>query len=220
MADWKKTELGKTILSEYLLENLESITEVVWTAVRKSDGTETEDLFDGYDTLVATAKVKRATEDNARISVAAGNYTTLTEAITSVNAKDLLFAEWKLLPRKMRRQKLDLHIVEDKYFNYCDAYALDRGDANNLEYNQEFLFGTNKKVRFVPCSDREATAPLIWTVKKNLTIGTGARGTQEQFVVKPDNNIAFIQMNHEMYFGAAIACYHKLFFHCTDQHVA
>lgn len=217
MADWKKSELGKKILSEYLQANLESIVDVIWTATRKADGTETTDLFDGFDTLITTAEVKRATEAQARISTGAENLSTLTEAITSVNAKDVLFAQWKTLPDQLKKQKLDLHITEEIYYAYCDAFALDRGDGNNLEYDQEFLFGTKKKVRLVPCVDREIDAPLVWTVKKNLTIATGSRGTREQFLVKPDNNIAFVQLNHEMYFGAAIACYHKHFFHLTKQ---
>lgn len=215
--DWKKSELGKKFLSEQLLANLEDVVDHVWIAVRKADGKETKDLFDGIDTQLVAARVKAADADYAKLSTEAGNLSAMSAALTSVNAKDVLTAEWKKLPRLLRRQKLDLHISEEAHWAYCDSYALDRGDQHNEEYEQEFLFGTKKKVRFVVQDQREAASPLIWTVKGNLSYGTGARGIKENLKVKEDNNMAFLQMNHEMYFGVAVGCYHKDFFHVSDQ---
>lgn len=218
-ADWKASELGKKFLAEWVLANLESIVENLWVAKRKSDGTATIDLFDGADTLIADAitsgKLIHVAENGNE-----NNLSTLAEELSEVNAFELLLSEWRKLPKKLKGQKITMHVPEVVYDHYCDAYRIERGNLHDKEQDQIFLFGTRKRCRIVPQMHREDDAPIIWTVDKNITVGTGGRGTKERFVCKEDNNLAFLQFLHEMFFGVSIACYHKDFFHVTQLYSA
>ncbi len=207
--DWKKSELGKKILADWVLANLESVVENLWVATRKPDGKQTIDLFDGIDTQIVKAIA------DGKLSAEKKNLSQLTEVLDETNAMDVLLAQWRNLPKKLRKQKLKMHVSEDVYNAYCDAYRLERGNLHDKDQDQQVLFGTRKRVTIVPQMHRESDSPIIWTVDKNITIGTGSRGTKERYEVEKDNNLAFIQFLHEMFFGTAIACYHESFFHVT-----
>lgn len=213
-ADWKKSELGKKFLADWVLANLESVVENLWTAVRNPNGEATVDLFDGIDTQISKAI------DAGKLAVAKNNLSKLDVKLDETNAMDVLLKKWRALPKKLKRQKLDLHVSDEVYNNYCDAYRLERGDLHDKDLDQLYLFGTRKKVRIIPQENREDNAPLIWTVSKNITIGTGGRGTKERYEVNPDNNVAFLQFLQEMFFGTAIACFHESFFHVTELYTA
>jgi len=212
--DFKKlsnSEIGKKMLAVRINRNLEDIRKNIWKGVRNSAGTTTLALFNGFDTIIDAGVTAE------KISVANGNLSTFDAAITADNAVDKFKAAYRALPEELKEGVINMYVNQTLYEHYCDDYEVLRGNLHDKKLGQVVLHGSDDKCIIKPQSYREATAPVIFSIPNNLTIGTGSQGEKEKVVVKEDNNVKFMQMLHMMFFGTTIQCYDKRVFHVYKQ---
>lgn len=212
--DFKKlsnSEIGKKMIAVKINRNLEAVRKKIWTGVRNSAGTTTTDLFNGFDTIIATDTTA------ALISSGNGNLSTFDAAITADNAVDKFKAAYRSLPEELKEGVINMYVNQTLYEHYCDDYESLRGALHDKKLGQVVLHGSDDKCIIKPQSYRASTAPVIFSIPNNLTIGTGGKGEKERVTVKEDNNVKFMQLLHMMFFGTTIQCYDKRVFHVFKQ---
>ena len=212
--DFKKlsnSEIGKKMIAVKINRNLEAVRKLIWTGVRNSEGTTTAALFNGFDTIIAADIVAE------KIAAANGNLSTFDAAITADNAVDKFKAAYRSLDESLKEGVINMYVNQTLYEMYCDDYEALRGNLHDKKLGQVVLHGSDDKCIIKPQSYRAATAPVIFSIPNNLTIGTGAQGEKERVHVGEDNNVKFMQLLHMMFFGTTIQCYDKRVFHVFKQ---
>lgn len=204
--------IGKKMIAEKVIRNLEAVRKEIWRATRKSDGTTTLDLFDGFDQIIAKAIT------SGKLSTAKKNLSTLSAVITPDNAIDVLKRAYKALPEELKDQETIMYVTTDIYEDYCEAYEALRGAQNDDKLEQRTLHGSEGRCIIKRQAYRDSNSPVIFSVKNNLTIGLGGGGEKEKLTVKPDNNLKFMQILHMLFFGTAISCFDHRVFHVAKQH--
>ncbi len=205
------SEIGKLMLSIKINRNLEAVRKLIWKGVRNAGGTTTTALFNGFDTIIAADIAAN------KITAGIGNLSTFDAAITADNAVDKFKAAYRALPEELKEGVINMYVNQTLYEMYCDDYEALRGNLHDKKLGQVVLHGSDEKCIIKPQSYRLATAPVIFSIPNNLTIGTGAQGEKEKVMVKEDNNVKFMQMLHLMFFGTTIQCYDPRVFHVYKQ---
>ena len=172
----------------------------IFSAVRNASGTLTKDLFDGFDTITG----KEIT--GGAISEAKGNLFSCTEAITNLNAVEMLKAYYRAASDELRGDNTDqvntkLFIPRFIYDAYHDDYQATVGATPyNREYKKTFLEGTDNTCELVPLVNKKGSPYLHLTTKNNMLVGVNQVGEEEQITV--EKHAAFtLQFIATMFFG-------------------
>ncbi len=151
----------------------------LWGAERDDDGTRTNQLFDGFDTITG----KEITAGN--IAAAKGNLFQFTEAIDETNAVDLLKAYYYAASDELQGQQVKMYMPFDVYRAYLEDYKATTGATPyNHEYKKTFLEGSDGLCEFVPMISKKNTPYLHLTPKANMVYGYGHGLAEENLTVE------------------------------------
>lgn len=148
----------------------------VWDAVRNVNGSKTEDLFDGFDTIIG----KEITSE--KLKKALGNLFEFDAAIEDSTAVEQLKEYWRKANQYLRGRECYMYLPESVYWAYIDDYQTRHGALPyNTEYEKLTLEGSNGKCHFVVLSNMADSDFLKITTKQNLLLGTDVN-SQENHV--------------------------------------
>lgn len=173
------TPTAKHVLSLIAKNLSEHLNDAIWNGVRNANGTNTKDLFNGFDTITQSEITA------GKISAAKGNYMKLTDEITSANAvdvaKEILFS----LDPRLRSQDLYIYCSQDFVDKYNEGYLLTHGGIPyNTQYGQQSVEGSNGKLKFVPLYNKANSKFMHVTTKSNMLVGFDQMGDVENVMVK------------------------------------
>lgn len=152
---------------EYLTGLLgEKLHDNFWTAKRNPTGTDTDELFNGLDTIAAKEIA------DGKISKEEGNLFVMPEEITAENAMDALKEFYWSASPKLRQERTKLMMPEEILRYYEEDYQSIRGSAPfNTKYEKTILEGTNGKCELVPLASKSGSQYLQLAPKGNLLVG-------------------------------------------------
>jgi len=175
----KNAEIVKAVLVEICKKLSENLNAVLWSAVRKANGTTTADLFNGWDTITA----KEITAGN--IAEGKGNYVVLENAIDETNAVDVLKGIYRKANRELRRQKTIMFVTQDILDAYEDAYFATHAATPWVKgFEQHILEGSNGRCELVALSSKEGTPYIHLTTKENMLIGVDLMSDTESVTIE------------------------------------
>ena len=155
-----------------------NINRVLWSAVRSDVGTQSKDLFNGFDTITDTEKKAE------NISTGNGNLFTL-EKITASNAVDQLKALYRAADDELQSVPTKLFVPWGVYHAYVDDYQNTVGSIPyNTSFDKKFLEGSNGLCELVPLSNKKDCKYIQLTTQSNLLVGYGNGGDEEKILVE------------------------------------
>lgn len=175
----KRADIVKRVVA-YLASKIgENLDNVIWSAVRNEKGTESKDLFDGFDTIAG----KEIT--NGEISVEKKNLYEFTAKIDSNNALDSIKAFCRSANPILRKQKnLYLYVSQDIYDAYVDDYQATVGPiAYNTSFDKLHVEGF-PNITFVVLANKTDSPYIHLTTANNLLVGFNQRGEEEHLAVE------------------------------------
>lgn len=183
------------LIGAYLFAKVgESFFNTLFTAKRNPGGKKTADLYDGFKTI-ADQEIK-----NKSVSTEKGNLFK-TEAITNVNAVDVLEEFYDAADQKLKNTKTFMFLNSSELMRYDRAY---RSVYGNVNYNKEF--GKSKLDGCSNCTliglDNIPVGFKIITPGSNMLIGLATEGTNCKFEFEKSLISHFlIDFVATMYFG-------------------
>lgn len=169
-------QIARMVATYFAAKIGQHLNDHVWDAKRNVNGKKTEDLFDGFDTIIDKEIVK------STISVAKGNLFEFDAVISATNAVDQLKEFYRKANKYLRGRDCYMYLTEDAYWAYLDDYQTRHGA---LPYNTEFekltLEGSGGKCKFVVLNNMSGSKFLKITTKPNLLLGTDVN-SQENHV--------------------------------------
>lgn len=175
----KNADIVRKCLTEICKTLSENLNNVLWSAVRNANGTTSADLFDGWDTI--TSKEILA----GNISAAKGNYLKLTEAITGVNAVDVLKNAYRKANEILKGRKTLLYVPRSIVEKYEDAYSLLHNATPWVQgFEQKVIEGSEGKCQFVSLTSKAGSKYLHLSVKENMLIGVDQMSDLEDIAIE------------------------------------
>lgn len=160
-------QIARMVATYFAAKIGEHLNDHIWDAKRNVSGNKTEDLFDGFDTIIAS----EITSEKIKESV--GNLFTFDEAITSSTAVDQLKEYYRKANKHLRGRDCYMYIPESVYWAYIDDYQARHGALPyNTEFEKQTLEGSNGKCHFVVLNNMADSKYLKITTKPNLLLGT------------------------------------------------
>lgn len=165
----KNVPITKAILAAEMKSLSTKLNGALFSAVRNAAGTTSKDLFNGFDSIAAA----EITATN--LAAAKGNFTQLTEAITSSNAVDVLMAIYRASSDELQENEtIKMFLPKTIYNLYNDDYKATTGAAPyNKEFKKTFLEGSDDRCELVPLSSKKDSQFIQLTTKSNMLVGTG-----------------------------------------------
>jgi hypothetical protein len=193
----KEYQFVKRVALEMARKIGEGLYDNLFSADRDATGDATEDLFNGFNTLVSDA-VSAAT-----MSEALGNYMDLTGTPFTVdNVGDRLKYAWRNLNKHLRKQKVNLYLPGSVLDLYEDWFQVEYGHAPwNEKFEQRTLVGSRGKCRFVPLDNMEDGDYLHFTIKENMNVGFDQESDVEELKIRECDNPKLVQFFMKAYFG-------------------
>lgn len=190
-------EVVKAIALEIARKNSESLGEQLFKAVRNPNGTETADLFDGFDTICE----KEITAGN--ISAAKGNFFD-AEEINTANVGDKLREIYKGCNNRLKKAKsLSMFLPTAIKEMYEEWFIAEFGAAvYNTEFEKSVLHGTQGRVKLVDLEGQEDSNFIYLTPSENMLVLTdGMPDGQDTARLRECDNPKVVQFFAETYFG-------------------
>lgn len=139
----------------------------VWDAVRNVNGNKTEDLFDGFDTIIG----KEISAE--KLAESKGNLFVFDAPISESTAVDQLKEFYRKAHKYLRGRDCFMYLTEKAYWDYIDDYQARHGSLPyNESYEKNTLEGSNGKCHFVVLNNMADSKYLKITTKPNLLLGT------------------------------------------------
>lgn len=175
----KNTPTAKMVLASIVKSLSKGLYNSIWSAVRKSDGTKSKDLFNGYDTITKNEIT------SGGISLEKKNLIKISEEITIANAvdiaKEIIFAQDDIL----RESDTFLFCTRDFADKYNEAYSVTHTGLNyNTKYNQVFVEGSENRCTLVPLANKAGSNYFHVTTKDNMLLGYDQLGDLENIEVE------------------------------------
>ena len=205
----KDLNIVKAVAMEIVRQCTENLGDAVFTAKYNAAGNTTMDGFNGLDTIIETAKTA------GQISTAEKNLTVL-EAITSVNAGDILLEMYRSLPKAMKRgnQKLTLYCPDNVKEAYDDWCLQNMGAvAYNTSFEKKVLHGTDGRLEIAGFSEMADVKNMFITPKQNVLIGCDQMSDAEDARIRECDNPKAVQVFMKMYFGTDFQTVDARMFH-------
>jgi hypothetical protein len=202
----KNAPSAKLVIACMMASLGEHLREALFTAKRVEDGDTTAELFDGWMTIVEQEI------ENGNIAEKNGNLITLTDAITSANAVELLKDVDRSLDPHLRALNKFVYCAPEVVDAYNDNYLITHGGvAYNTQFEQPVLEGSQGKTKFVPLDILAGTDKMIISTKENMLYGYDNMGDVER--VQVDRFAAFVlTLSASMFFGTQLSSIDKRYF--------
>lgn len=151
----------------------------VFKAKRKADGTKTEDLFDGFDTIT------KKEIDAGEIAEGKGNLFNFSEAINKSNAYEMLNDFYRSADDDLQEQDTCLYVPTIVYQDYLADYKVSSsGIPYNTQYDQVFLEASMGRCRIVPMGAKKGSAYIHLSPASNMLYGYGNGAELESVAVE------------------------------------
>jgi len=174
-----QTPTAKEVLALIAKQVSASFNDAIFRAKRKTDGTTTLDLFDGFDTITEEEVT------SGKISAAEKNYIKLTSAITKANAVDALKEILFALDPLLRKEECFLFCDYATADAYNEAYLMTHtGIVYNDRYNQVTVEGSNNRLVIVPLASKQGSKYIHVAPKSNMLVGFDQMSDKETVRVK------------------------------------
>lgn len=172
-------EIVRLVLSYLSAKIGAGIDRHLFNAVRKADGNNTVDLFDGFDTITGQEIT------SGSISTDLGNLYEFSEPITKLNAVDQVVTFCRSADDFLQETEgAKLLISRDIYNAYVDDYKATTGA---IVYNDKFLKTSVEgfdNVELVPMYQKKNAPYIQLTTKSNLLVGVDQEGDEEDIVIE------------------------------------
>ena len=160
-------EIARKVATYFAAKIGQHLNDHVWDAKRNVSGNKTEDLFDGFDTIISQEIT------NEKLSKAKGNLFEFDADVTESTAVDQLKEFWRKANKFLRGRDCNMYLTESAYWAYIDDYQTRHGALPyNTEYEKLTLEGSNGKCHFVVLPNMADSKFLKITTKNNLLLGT------------------------------------------------
>jgi hypothetical protein len=192
----KNVDINQAVLTLMMRKISGGLAKSIFNAVRNSSGKTTATLYNGFDTIVATEIVAN------KISVSAKNLYEFTDAITNVNAVELLKAYYRSCSDELKDEVSKMYIPQTVYDAYCDDYQIVVGGIPyNTEFKKSFLEGSDRRCELVPLIGKKNASYLEISTKDNMLVGVNQTGEEEKIEVRRGDNPFKLQFVTTMFFG-------------------
>ena len=160
-------EVARMVATYFAAKVGQHLNDHIWDAKRNVNGKKTEDLFDGFDTIIG----KEITDGN--IATAKGNLFEFDAPVTNTDATEQLKEFYRKADKFLRGRDCNLYLTEEAYWAYIDDYQARHGAlAYNTEYEKLTLEGSQGKCHFVVLPNMAGSKYLKIAPKQNLLLGT------------------------------------------------
>lgn len=167
----------------------------LFSAVRDDNGTTTQDLFDGFDTITSTEIAA------GNISAAKKNYVELQDKPDDSNAVKVAKQLLREMSPELRAQECFLFCSQDFADAYNENYlASHHGIVYNDKYDQVSVEGSNKRLTIVPLLGKTDSSFIHITPKENMLVGMDQLSDMEKIKVG-DYDPDLITLSMRMFFG-------------------
>lgn len=173
----KNSKVAFEVLKSMTEDLSESLYNAIWTAKHDPDGTTTNDLFDGFQTIIDADILA------GKIAADKGNFLEITEEITDVNAYDVLKKTIRKADKKLRNNVgLIAYMPEWVKDMYEDAYlATHSAVPYNTQFNQPKIEGTRATIECGSYLDESKY--IVLSIKENMLVGMDQQGDEEKIEV-------------------------------------
>ena len=162
-----KGVIAKKLLSLFAAKIGMHINDVVFVGgVRNVSGTTTADLFDSFDTIIATEITA------GKIAANKGNYIKLG-AIDKTNAVEKLKEFYRAADKELKGRPCLMYISPEVYDAYCDDYQARHGALPyNTSFDKVYLEGSRNRCEFAILDNMAGSQYLKISIKQNFLLGT------------------------------------------------
>lgn len=201
-------QFAKRVAMEVAKKVGEGLYDVLWIAKRNANGTTSEDLFDGWYTILK-AKIADGT-----LAVANKNFVDNSSVVLSAdNVGDVLKAFWRGADPKLKKLNTNLNIPQEVLEMYEDWYQTEYGHVPfNTQFEQKTLIGTNGKCTLVPWNNMSGVTAITLTVKDNKKIGVDQVSDVESVEIRRPDNPKMVQFYMIAFFGVGYETFDRRFF--------
>lgn len=192
----KNTDITLQIVAYLAKKVSKALNKALWTAVRNANGSNTADLFNGFDTITDGEITAN------KISTALGNLYNFAAAIDSTNAVDMLKKLYRAASDELQEESTKMFIPVTVYNDYCDDYQASNGSLPyNKEFKKTYLEGSDNNCELVPLANKKASKYIHLTTQGNMLVGVDQMSQEEQILVEKHHPLVltFVMV---MYFGA------------------
>lgn len=156
-----------------------NLNKAIWCAKRNPQGTKTVDLFNGFDTITASAIT------SGDISAENANLLTLDEAITKDNVVDIFELILDTMDPDLREQDSTIFCSQNLLDTYNRGYKIqNHGIMYNSQFEQAYVEGSNRKMKFVPLASKAGSGFIHIATKQNMLVGVDQESDSERVNVK------------------------------------
>lgn len=191
----KNTDITMMVVAFLAKQVSKQLNKYLWTAKRNDAGTDTVDLFNGFDTITDN----EITAGN--ISVAKGNMFQFAAAIDATNAVDKLKEMFRAAYDELQGEYCKMFMPKSIYNLYCDDYQASNGALPyNTTFKKTFLEGSDDQCELVALPNKKGSKYIHMTTQSNMLVGVDQMSQQEQINVEKLDALVltFVMV---MYFG-------------------
>lgn len=194
-------EISRKMVMLMALSVASKFPTAIWNAKRNASGDTTQDLFDGFLTIMDAEIAAN------KISSAAGNFADLGQ-ITEANVVDKLMEAYNDAVSEELQDAdggVKLFLPKSIYNMYNKGYLNDFGSvAYNKEFKKTFLEGTDDAVELVPMLGLKNSGRLLFSTRSNMLVGCDQMSDSETVQVRGIDNPKEIQFFMMAYFGVQL----------------
>lgn len=188
-------ELAHQILNYLSMQLGLNLNKHIWDAQRNASGTQTVDLFDGFDTITAN-EITAGTIDTTE-----GNYVKLTQAIDENSAYDILTGIYEQADDNLQGIPTKMFVPVNIYRAYNKAYLANFGSVvYNREFKKTYLEGTDNLCELVPLVSKRGSQYIHLTTKSNMVYGYGDGLDAEKLAIEKHHEF-LLSYIATMFFG-------------------
>ena len=176
----KNVDIARAVMSLLTAKIGHNLQTHIWDAVRNDNGSTSEDLFNGFDTITATEI------SGGGIATNKHNLFEFEEAITANNAVDIIKAFCEAASEFLvdSGQRVNLYCSHAIYRNYLKDYQATVGAIPyNTEYRKAVVEGF-ENVHFVPLYNKANSQFIHLSPASNMLVGVNQEGEEENIIVK------------------------------------
>lgn len=186
-------------LAMYMADSAtEGIASSLWVAKRNANGETTNDLFDGFETIIGQEITA------GEISAAKKNLYAFDEELNEASIVKELQDFYYSSHETLQDVNTMLYLPRNMYNAYTRGYVGEFGAvAYNQSYKKTYLEGTDDKCTLVPMTGMSGKN-LILSTKNNMLVGMDQRGTKETVEIRRPDNPKALQFYMLAYLGCQL----------------